>query len=417
MRSWWWLSLLAGSLALAGPFELVPAGQSSYGQLAVLRRAGLLSSSGLDQPEAELTRFEFARLWSVAYDELERRVETANAGVGQPDPQVVKVTAAMAGLLTIFGDEIEQREIDIDAARVFLRSLPSRLTTLQVAPAPAPATATATATAPASVGETYQPQLAAWRDDPFVVREDSFLVPGGGGSSVGRRLALPGFGPASAGLSLSQVALFEYDEDGPTDFLKGHVLAADLRLRMGDNSVLLEYARSASERFGALFEGQAGDAFKATYEREVTRNLSFDVGLHRLSSKFTPFSDVFGGAASPDVYGVRAGVAYDAGRFGVRSHATVYRPEGERVGYANLFDAAMRYRVNDNFQLGVGFMTSTRRRLHNLEDAMLRQVNASLEYGFSDTVWASMKVTIDSDESGGSSSSDQYIGASLGLGF
>ncbi len=116
MRRWWWLGLLAGSLAWAGPFELVPAGQSSYDQLAVLRRAGLLSGSGLDQPGAELTRFEFAQLWSVAYEALQHRLARAAATTGQPDPQVVSVAAAMAGLLTILSDELSQRSVDLPAA-------------------------------------------------------------------------------------------------------------------------------------------------------------------------------------------------------------------------------------------------------------------------------------------------------------
>jgi len=376
MRRWWWLGLLAGSLAWAGPFELVPAGQSSYDQLAVLRRAGLLSGSGLDQPGAELTRFEFAQLWSVAYEALQHRLARAAATTGQPDPQVVSVAAAMAGLLTILSDELSQMSVDLPAARDLLRQLPP-LTTMAAPPAPSQS-APPVEVRP-SVPERSRPVSGALRDDPFALRSETWLVPGGGGASSGGRWPLAGIGPASAGISLSDVALFEYDEDGPTEFLKGQVLAADLRLKMGDNSVLLEYARSASERVGTLFEGPAGDAFKATYERELSRHLSVEIGLHRLSSRFTPFSDVFAGVASPDVYGVRAGLALETGDFGLASHATVYRPEGQRVGYANRFDTAMRYRVNDEFQLDFGFMTATRRRLSNLEDAMLRQITAGFQ--------------------------------------
>lgn len=414
MRRWWWLGWLAGGLAMAGPLELVPAGHSSYDQLAVLRRSGLLPGISLDHAGVELTRFEFAQLWTVAYEELQRRADGAAGPVSQPDPQVRRATAALAGLLTIFSDELRQRDVDVAGAREFLRTVPDRLDTLEVQ---APPPVKTVAEPRPGADETYQPRSSALRDDPFALGTETLVVPGGGGTSTGGRLPLPALGMASAGVSLREVALFEYDDAGPSEFLKGHVLAADLRLRMGDNSVLLEYARSASDRFGALFGGEAGDAFKATYERELTRHLSVDLGIHRLSSQFTPFSEMFAGQSSPDVYGVRAGLALATGDFGLQSHATVYRPEGEKVGYANRFDTAMSYRVNDHFQLGLGFMTSTRRRLSNLEDAMLRQVTASLDYGLSDSLRTSINLQLDSDQSGGTTTSDQYIGASLGLGF
>jgi hypothetical protein len=284
-----------------------------------------------------------------------------------------------------------------------------------ITPAPVRA-APADAAAPAVPGR-LPGASGGLRNDPFTLGVDPRLMPGTAATSVAGRLPAAEFGPATAGLSLNEVTLFEYDDAGPTEFLKGHVLAADLRLKLGDDTVLLEYARSTTERYGALLDGPAGDAFKATYERALTNDLSVDLGFHRLSSKFTPFSDMFPGELAADMYGLRAGLALNTGGLGLRSHATVYRPEGQRVGFANRIDTELRYQFNDNFQLDLGYVTATRRRLTNLEDALLQQYTAGFQYGASDTFWTSIRLQVESDQSQGGTAYDHVIGASLGLGF
>ena len=419
MHRWLWLLLVVGSVALAGPFELVPANQDGYQRLATLRGAGLLDTGIAAQATGELTRFEFAQLWTTAYEALQDRLEAHPGPVAAEHPQVTKVTQAMRALMATFGPELQQIDIDLTAAGETLALLPQRLPDLR---APAPAVSAPRRTPGAEQIVRPAPRGAISRhsalaDDPFTMDSDPRLMPGRSANVIGGRLPAGELGPASAGLSLNQVTWFEYDDDGPTEFLKGQVLAADLRLKLGDNSVLLEYARSAQERFGALFDADAGDAFKATYARELSNHLSVDLGFHRLSSRFTPFSEMFQGTAASDMYGLRAGLAIDTGGLGIQSHATVYRPEGQRVGYANRFDTEMSYQVADNFTLDLGYMAANRRRLHNLEDALLQQFTAGIEIGASDRFRAELNYRFDSDQSGGETSHDHVIGASLGLGF
>ncbi|NUP99831.1 MAG: hypothetical protein HUU35_08245, partial [Armatimonadetes bacterium] len=234
--------------------------------------------------------------------------------------------------------------------------------------------------------------------------------------SLGARLTAARVGPLETGVTVSQISLFEANAEGQQEFRKGHVLAADLRLRLGDQSVWLEYLSSMGEEVSRRLDEEAGRAFQATFVKQFGDHLKLDLGYRRLSAGFVPFDSLLTGLEAPDLYGVQAGVAYRSSRFDIRSSGSVYRPEGQPVGYANQFGATMGYRWTDRWRVTLGYQGVNRRRLANLDDMWRNSFTGGISYGSSARLRADLSYRYDTSDVE-QEPAGHTIGASLGLGF
>ncbi len=425
MLRWLWLVLAGVGLAVAGPFEKVPGGDAAYRDLAFVREAGLGERALVRFVPGDLTRFECALIWKAAYDEIAAALPATATTVGRPNRTVTLVAEALLRLLTSFESELAQMDVRVADARSLLGRLPERLAALpQHAPRRAAPGAVDAPVLPApspSAAAPLTPTTAVATSGSLAVESSITTLPGPGlgtAEAFGARWTPGRLGPAEAGVSVREVKLFESDGDGPVEFLSGHVLAADLRLKLGDNSVLLEYARSVNERLGSLVDPADGAAFRASFAQRLNDRLTIDLGFRRLSPGFAPYVTAFSLAEAPSLYGVEAGLVWSGNRLGVTSRGSVFRPEGQRVGYANRFEAEMGYRITRDWRLHLGYQTSTRRRLASIEDLWLNSLTAGLSFGSQGPVRADLSYRFDiTDSPYETDRSGHTFGASLGLGF
>lgn len=423
MRAWWLALVLTVSAAGAGPFGKVPAGDPAYRDLEPLVAAGLTRAALVDYPRRdELTRFEFALLFSAALDELRRQVAASARSVDTPDPQVTQVTAALERLLHQFRDELVAVDVDPALAQLDLTDLPRRLARLTTGSRPGASQSRA--------GELLVPGLAPpLRSDPLSVSVRQGRLELGAGQEplpwsadarreqIGARLSAD-LGAAEAGLSWREQAVLTTD-DPLRPLLSGRILAADLRLRLGDQSVLVEYARGLAERRdGWLAERAQGQSIRAGYERALGSDWQLDLAFSRLTAAQTLFSRFSSGQPLPDLYGLEAGVAWHQGGWDVTSSAAVYRPEGEQVGYLNQLGTEVRYTPFRGLSLRLGYETSVQRRLRGLEDAWRDYVRAQIVYELSDSLRANLTYQGQFGSPGSPQRDANHVfGASLGIGF
>ncbi len=430
MLRWLLATVVMVHTALAGPFAKVDTGSPIYGDLEVLVAAGLCRSPVVDyRPGVALTRYELALLWRAAYDRVTEIEARADARV-EPRLGVRRVADALGRLLEALGPELDKMDVDRAVATALLRRLPARVTGFDVPPAAAPDSGPAW---PAALREAPPPALV-----PALAPSGVSVGPAPGatgltlhtrrepvagtaaryGEDVGARLSTGRIGPAEAGLSWTDKRVFDLTAQGPSELLGGQVLAADLRLSLGDHSVLLEYARSMSDEMTSLLGDDAGRAFAATFMEQVGDHLKLDLGFRRLSSSFSPLAEVSGGARLPDLYGVEARVAWHGDRLGFESGGSVFRPEGTQVGYTKVIDASLGYRIARDWRVKVGFQTMARRRLAQLEDAAFNTLTTSLTFGGARSVRADLVYRFDTNDlEQGDRLGGHTVGGSLGLGF
>ncbi|MBI2297717.1 MAG: hypothetical protein HYU66_01975 [Armatimonadetes bacterium] len=421
-----WLALsLCVTVAWAGSFDKVPSGSACYADLAMVRDAGLGRTSLVKNDGHELTRFECAMIWNAAYQELRERSAGDRDSRATPEPRVQQVANAMRRLLDTFEAEIVTLDVDLSAAKVDLARAPYRLSSLSgssrsaaggvrdLGPELPSAAVRSGFRDPAldlRAGSGRLGLSVTHRDLPFVTDAVSDDVR----ARVGARL----FGDTEAGLSWRQMQITEHDRFGPSQFLVGHVLAADLRLRLGDDSVILEYGRSLAEDYLRETAPSSGQSYRATWLRQFGDRLSFDLGYRRMSSGYTALDDLFPGETSGDLQGVEAGVAWHPPGLGLTSRAAYYRPSGGRDGFVNQLGAAMQYQPGDRLQLSLFYQTTNRRGLLNLEDAWQNLLEARVAYGVSSRLHADLGYRFKTSERSGRSTRDEHVvGASLGLDF
>ncbi len=388
-------ALLAVSTVWAGPFERVAAGDAVYADLATVRGSGLFDGALVRyEPGSELTRVELAVLWKTAYDRLAKQAKAATAAVAEPDGEVQQVAAAMQRLLRALRPELQRMDVDADEAQHLLTGLPHRVLGLRGR--------TTRLSSPADV-------LADYADDaPATVASDRWRAAAG----------VATVGPVEAGFGLGGIRFFERGSDGQRRFVKGHVLNADLRLRMGDDSVLFEYARSLGDRVGAQYGAEAARAFRASYEHRFGDSLTVDVGFRRLSRSYAAL-DGFASRGVADLMGIEAGLDWRGERLGVSSRGTLLVPEGVGGGWTNRFGATMDWQVNDRWRLSLGYQSDLRRRLANLEDSWMQSLSWGVAYGRDLRLKAQLNYRFDSsgESRGPAGVGEHTIGASLGLGF
>jgi hypothetical protein len=244
-----------------------------------------------------------------------------------------------------------------------------------------------------------------------------WVAPAQPGASLSTEL----LGSGRAGLSVRPLTMVERDELGPSRLRHGHVLAADLRMRMGDNSVILEYARSLVEsEFAVDADDQQGQDLQAGFLHELSDRLSVDLGYRRMSASFAPVASLLPADDGAPLHGVQAGLRWQGLRWGLAGRAAVYKPEGAPIGYMDQFGAQATYAPADSLQLSVLYQTTNRRRLANLEDAWRNYLNARVEYGMSRNLRADLSYKFDSGQqptSGRQQPLEHAVGVSLGLSF
>ncbi len=411
-----WLTLLVATAAWAGPFSRVPAGDPLYRELRVIRDAGLSSNALVTFRDGDsLTRFECALLWNAAFDALRQRA-AAGSPVSRPDPRVAAVCTALTNSLDSLRPELATLGAPLDTARLDLAGYPHRIASLD-ADAPAPHQAE-------PVGEPWLAGGSPWsglRADSggFSLTAGAEPLPwtlGGVSEEVGASLTAGLVGPLEGTVSWQSRELM--DELGYGQSLSGHIVAADLRLRLGDQSVLVEYARSLmARRDGWRDEMERGQSIRAGYSRMFGSDLELDLAFRHLTSGFALLGGLGDFEEYPDLYGLEAGLSWRGNGFGVLSSAAVFRPEDQQVGYLNQLGTEVFYQPSSSWRLGLSYQTSLRRRLIGLEDAWRGYVRAQVVYELSDRMRADLSYhrrTSDLTAPGGA---EHVIGASLGIGF
>lgn len=426
MVRWIGLALLA-TVAWAGSFEKVPVSSPEYQDLADVVRVGLAGGSLVKYtPGRELTRFEFALLWNSAYESLRAQASRSLTTVTTPDRHVTTVVSAMTQLLGTFKSEISTLGTDPAEAAALLSEVPRKLAVLgttrrNLAPLPRPTVAPST-----TVSSTIRPGLFApllgITADTGSLGLTATLGDGPGldttSTEFGGRFKTGLFGRSEAGLSIAETQVLEYDRYGPNKLMDGYVLGADLRLRLGDDSVVLEYYRSLAQRYVDDWSDVAGQGYKASYLRQLGNSLKLDVGYSRMSSGLTLLKSPFVGELSPDLHGVEAGLEWNRDGFGIESRAAVYQPADEPTGYINQLGTGMRIGPYRQLQLSLFYQTTNRKRLVNLADAWDNLLEARLVYGVADWLHADFGYRYEVSERQGSRADNEHVlGASLGLDF
>ncbi|MCC7492105.1 MAG: hypothetical protein IT204_07170 [Fimbriimonadaceae bacterium] len=421
MARWLIALVLIVTAAAAGPFERIPAGDPLLDDLAVIRGSRLLDRTFGSGPGDELSRLQAALLWKAAYDELERRVAGSVRVVAAPAPAVQRLTAALQRSLGLLEPELSRLEVDRVIAQSLFDRAVLRLSSLDGARASSPeSSALAAPSGPALPLPTVSTPLSllGLTGTDGGSRRPLTGQAGRTASDAGGRLSAFRIGPAEAGVSLNQIRLFDRDDAGDRLFLQGHVLAADLRLALGDNRVLVEYARSVEEQLGQLTPEPLGAAFRASFYRQLGDSLALDLGFRRLTGSYLPFALPFGSAGTQSLAGVEGGMALSSSLWHLNARASVLWPQGERRGYANSLDALVNYRLADTWSVSLGYQTASRRRLTDVEDLWLNTVSAGLRFQASDRLSAEINYRFDITDRPDRGDRDGHtVGASLGLGF
>lgn len=354
--------LAAATMAVARPFEKLPAGHSAYQDLKVLERAGLLGGAPSYTPGTELTRLTLAGLWQAAYDLVSAPSARAARRLPRPDRDIVRVCDALGRLLEVLAPEVTKRGVRPVEAREALREaqwwVPG-LSSLQLAAA-------------RSVGED------------LAVR--SALSPAS--TSL---LTTPALGPASAGLSLRPLQAVEYDRLGPSRLVSGHVLAADLRLRYGDYNVLFEYGRALINSRPSLLGDDDGAAeLKAHFLASLRDRLTLDLGYGRYSGHYSSLSPLVDAGPGP-VHGLQLNLGGNLRGVSLHGGGGFYRPQGATTGFLYQYGTGVSYQPLAAMKLSVGYETSARRSVANLDDAWRDFINAEVDYA----IGQRMRCTID----------------------
>jgi len=412
-----WVSAVFG-----GAFETLPAGHAILADLATLRQAGLLPGGVPPRADQELTRYQAAVLWNGAYDLVTAPSARSEKRPSRPDLGVRRVVAAMLRLLDALAPELSgSLRVEPALARERLEQVPAHVASVKaMAPSefgrstPAGSAWTGLAAPPSSLSLS-----AATRNlTPFAANVLNTET----GDQPGTRVRADLLGPASAGVAVRNWQAVEYDQRGPSRLLNGHVLAADLRLKMGDSSVLVEYGRSLFEqRFGALMSEEVGAQLKARFLATLYDRLTVDVGYGRMTRGFAPFASLMTRDGDALLSGLHGGLRFAGRKWDVAGRALYAWPDGTRdSGDLYNFGARARYRPWDTLSLKVGYETSARRTLLNLDSVWRDFVNAEAMYAVTDQLRAEVAYRFDTGPQRLGSSVDQSehsLGVSLGMSF
>jgi hypothetical protein len=406
-----WCVLAAVALASAASaraFEKLPAGHPIYADLAVLSDAGLLVADELYRPGGEMTRMECALCWSNVWRSLVAQ-DDGTRHVTQRDGDMTRVADAMRRLLDALRPELEALHIDSIAARRTLAALPDHAASTSTQPSSSPVATVTPSRIPSSGVDDFGGGLRNLVKRTAI--SDSAV--GFGGGRPNGSLGDPGGLQLGARPVQSDLLL------GPSGLFGGHVMAADLRLRLGDTSVLVDYAESLfDQRFGHLVPQEVGRQLKAGLRADLGR-LNVDLRYGRMMGDAAALSGLPSGGGGP-LTGLEAGAGWTGDNFGLRTGVSLYRPDTSDNGYLSKMGMQITYSPLSSVQLGVAYQTSARRGLANLDDCWRNLVDAQVVYVVSSTLRANLNYRFDTGEQTTTTTpgpEEHQVGVSLGLTF
>ncbi|MBI5830864.1 MAG: hypothetical protein HZB16_00955 [Armatimonadetes bacterium] len=397
------MMLLVGAwpiVASAGPFETLPRGHRVYADLAAVDHEGLLSAGSAYQPGRALTRTECAMIVNETCKSL-----TARAGAlpttANSDPRLAQVVSALLRLIDVFAPELKLLSDEMPMVRERIAALPTTVSSLAQLRPDRPAPHGAGGLSVAQPRTPWMPRLAD---------SVSPMAP----TSVDRT-------PAS-GLSMSYQPIVARDPMGPSSLLSGQVFAADLRLRMGDTSVLIEYGRSLfDQRLGAAVTPEEGARLRTSFETALTDRLSLDLGYNRLSGNYRLFTALTPGLGDGALSGLQAGVSWAGRRWHLFGGATVLAPEHELNSFYNIVGGQVTYNPTASWSVAFGYQSNMRRSLASFEDTWRSFYNAKVAYALNQALRADLLYRFDTGEQRGNGltpgSGEHFGGVSLSVGF
>jgi len=387
-------------VASAGPFETLPRGHRVYADLAAVEHEGLLVAGSSYQPTRALTRTECAIVVKDTCEALAARAGSS-VGAGPADPRLTPVVDALLRLMDSLQPELALLGAELPSLRRDLAALPgSGATVASLRPAQATIRPTPGSL---SVGQSRVPRMPRLTDS---------ISP----------LAFAAAEPRADGLSMTYQPIVARDPLGPSSLLNGQVFAADLRLRMGDTSVLVEYGRSLfDQRLGSAVSPEEGARLRTSFETALTDRLSLDLGYNRLSGNYRLFTALTPVSGDGALSGLQAGVSYQGRRWHLFGGATVLAPEHELNGFYNIVGGQITYQANSAWSLAFGYQSNMRRSLATFEDAWRNFYNAKVAYALNQALRADLLYRYDTGEQRGPGvspgSSEHFGGVSLSVGF
>ncbi len=410
--------LLIGVLPVAAsarPFEMVPRSDQVYTYLAVLDHEGLLAGDTTYQSGRSLTRTECAMIVKSTCENV-ARLATGSQGRVSDDPRLGQVVDALLRLLDALGPELRLLHAEVPTLREQITALPSSVASVAALRADVSKGHVPGGLSVAQPRQPWVPRLA----DTMGSAALSATSPGlGSGSAASGNAASRN---AASGLTMSYQPIVARDPLGPSSLLAGQVFAADLRLRMGDTSVLVEYGRSLFEqRLGSQVSPEEGARLRTSFETALSDRLSIDLGYNRLSGNYRLFTALTPGADDGALSGLQAGVSWESRRWRLFGGATVLAPEHDVNSLYNMVGGQVTYRPTASWSVALGYQSNMRRSLASFEDTWRSFYDAKVAYALNQALRADLLYRFDTGEQHGSvlspGSGEHFGGLSLSVGF